>query len=163
MIVVAGPPGSGKTSSFPVTAFGVDAFNIDDRCAQILGSYRAIPRHAFERVDIYDSTALWSTPQLVATSHDGRIERHCASPLWFEKGARDARVLTLGGSAEVEPWQLVSMLLTNLTVRTDVDTKHNAPRYPETLSRSGIPNPRVPCARELCRSRDSSRFGTNDP
>ncbi|HKY40319.1 MAG TPA: zeta toxin family protein [Polyangiaceae bacterium] len=45
MVVVAGPPGSGKTSSFPVTAFGVDAFNIDDRCAQILGSYRAIPRH----------------------------------------------------------------------------------------------------------------------
>lgn len=44
MIVVAGPPGSGKTSSFPVTTFGVDAFNIDDRCAQILGSYRAIPR-----------------------------------------------------------------------------------------------------------------------
>lgn len=31
MIVVAGPPGSGKTSSFPVTAFGVDGFNIDDR------------------------------------------------------------------------------------------------------------------------------------
>ena len=41
---------------------------------------------AFERVDIYDSTARWSTPQLVATSHDGRIERHRASPLWFEKG-----------------------------------------------------------------------------
>lgn len=32
-----------KTSSFPVTVFGVDAFNIDDRCAQIRGSYRAIP------------------------------------------------------------------------------------------------------------------------
>jgi predicted ABC-type ATPase len=28
-----------------VTAFGVDGFNIDDRCAQSLGSYRAIPRH----------------------------------------------------------------------------------------------------------------------
>jgi predicted ABC-type ATPase len=27
-----------------VTAFGVDSFNIDDCCAQILGSYRAIPR-----------------------------------------------------------------------------------------------------------------------
>jgi predicted ABC-type ATPase len=164
-----------------VTAFGVDGFNIDDRCAQILGSYRAIPRHvrravaiecerfvqshieerhsfavettlrtraaieqahaarargfatemifvatdsidenlarilqraqggghgaserevraiheaslanlgaaieAFEHVDIYDSTALWSTPQLVATSHNGRIERHCAGPRWFE-------------------------------------------------------------------------------
>jgi predicted ABC-type ATPase len=44
MIVVAGPPGSGKTRFFPVTAFGVDSFNIDDRCAQIVGSYRAIPR-----------------------------------------------------------------------------------------------------------------------
>ena len=44
MIVIAGPPGSGKTRYFPVQAFGVDAFNIDDRCAQILGSYRAIPR-----------------------------------------------------------------------------------------------------------------------
>lgn len=43
MIVVAGPPGSGKTRYFPVTAFGIDSFNIDDRCAQILGSYRAIP------------------------------------------------------------------------------------------------------------------------
>jgi len=38
MIVVAGPPGSGKTRYFPVTAFGIDSFNIDDRCAQILGS-----------------------------------------------------------------------------------------------------------------------------
>jgi predicted ABC-type ATPase len=44
MIVIAGPPGSGKTRYFQVTAFGIDAFNIDDRCAQILGSYRAIPR-----------------------------------------------------------------------------------------------------------------------
>lgn len=45
MFVVAGPPGSGKTTAFPVTSFGVDAFNIDDRCAQVLGSYRAIPRN----------------------------------------------------------------------------------------------------------------------
>jgi predicted ABC-type ATPase len=44
MLIVAGPPGSGKTTFFPVTAFGVDSFNIDDRCAQILGSYRAISR-----------------------------------------------------------------------------------------------------------------------
>jgi hypothetical protein len=42
MLVVAGPPGSGKTTYFPVTAFGVDSFNVDDRCAQIVRSYRAI-------------------------------------------------------------------------------------------------------------------------
>ncbi len=189
MIVVAGPPGSGKTSSFPVTAFGVDAFNIDDRCAQILGSYRAIPRqvrravakecerfvqrhietnrsfavettlrtrvsieqaqlarirgfatemifvatdsideniarivqraqggghgaserevhaiHAaslanlsaaiegFERVDVYDSTAPWSAPRLVATSLDGQIERHVVSPGWLETAISIPRV-----------------------------------------------------------------------
>lgn len=42
MLVVAGPPGSGKSSSLPIGAFGADAFNIDDRCAQLVGSYRAI-------------------------------------------------------------------------------------------------------------------------
>jgi predicted ABC-type ATPase len=39
---------------------------------------------AFERVDIYDSTALWSTPQLVATSHDGRVDRLSNVPSWLE-------------------------------------------------------------------------------
>jgi hypothetical protein len=43
MLVVAGPPGSGKRTFFPIAAMGVDAFSIDDRCAQIVGSYRAIP------------------------------------------------------------------------------------------------------------------------
>ncbi len=44
MIVIAGPPGSGKTTAFPLDAMGIDAFNIDDRCAQLVGSYQAIPR-----------------------------------------------------------------------------------------------------------------------
>jgi predicted ABC-type ATPase len=180
MIVVAGPPGSGKTRFFPVTAFGVDAFNIDDRCAQILGSYRAIPRDVrravakecerfvldhiergkslavettlrttaaieqaelarkagfatemrfvatdsidenvarvlqraqagghgasereiraihqasvanlrtavgtFERVRVYDSTARWAPPQLVAVARGGRLVRRGASPGWL--------------------------------------------------------------------------------
>jgi len=44
MIVVAGPPGSGKSSVFPVAQTGVDHFNIDDRSAQLNGgSYRNIP------------------------------------------------------------------------------------------------------------------------
>jgi predicted ABC-type ATPase len=182
MVVVAGPPGSGKTTYFPVTALGVDAFNIDDRCAQILGSYRAISpdvRRAvakecerfvldhitrkisfavettlrttaaieqtvlarkegfatellfvatdsvdeniarvlqraqggghgaserdvraihessvanikvavatFERVRLYDSTARWTVPRLVASSHDGHAIRHGASPGWLDR------------------------------------------------------------------------------
>jgi len=39
---------------------------------------------AFERVDVYDSTALWSTPRLVATSHNSRIDRVGVSPSWLE-------------------------------------------------------------------------------
>ncbi len=40
MIVVAGPPGSGKSSAFPVSNFGVAYFNADDRTAELNdGSY----------------------------------------------------------------------------------------------------------------------------
>ncbi len=182
MIVVAGPPGSGKTTYFPVTAFHVDAFNIDDRCAQIQGSYRAISREVrravakecelfvrehmehrqsfavettlrttaaidqavlarkhgfvtqlrfvatdsiaenitrviqraqagghgaserdiraiheasimnlgkalgvFERVRVYDSTAPWLPPRLIATARDGQVVRHGTSPAWLER------------------------------------------------------------------------------
>ena len=43
MVVVAGPAGSGKTSNFPLRAFGVDFFNVDDRCAELDdGSYSGI-------------------------------------------------------------------------------------------------------------------------
>ena len=181
-MVVAGPPGSGKTTYFPVTAFGVDSFNIDDRCAQILGSYRSISRDvrravakecevfvrdhiarglsfavettlrtsaaieqaelarkqgfttqlrfvatdsieknvarvlqraqggghgaserairaihdasianlkkaidAFQRVRVYDSTAQWTTPRLVATARVGHVTLHGVSPAWLKR------------------------------------------------------------------------------
>jgi predicted ABC-type ATPase len=45
MFIVAGPPGSGKSTAFPVAGFGVDFFNADDRAAALnQGSYLAIPR-----------------------------------------------------------------------------------------------------------------------
>jgi predicted ABC-type ATPase len=37
MIVVAGPPGSGKSSLYPVSSFGVAYFNADDRAAELNG------------------------------------------------------------------------------------------------------------------------------
>jgi predicted ABC-type ATPase len=41
MIVVAGPPGSGKSALFPVHSFEIDYFNADDRSAQPNGgSYK---------------------------------------------------------------------------------------------------------------------------
>jgi predicted ABC-type ATPase len=45
MIVIAGPPGSGKSSIFPVSSFGVRYFNADDRAAELSGgSYIGIPK-----------------------------------------------------------------------------------------------------------------------
>lgn len=43
MIVIAGPPGSGKSSVFPVSKFDVPFFNADDRAASLnVGSYHGI-------------------------------------------------------------------------------------------------------------------------
>src|SRR5580698_3816883 len=43
MIVIAGPPGSGKSSLFPVSETNLDSFNADDIAAELNGgSYRNI-------------------------------------------------------------------------------------------------------------------------
>lgn len=88
MIVVAGPPGSGKTRYFPVTAFGVDAFNIDDRCAQILGSYRAIPRDVrravanecerfvLDHIERRESFAVETTLRTIAAIDQAKLARN---------------------------------------------------------------------------------------
>ena len=45
MIVVAGPPGSGKSSIFPLSQFGTKYFNADDRAAELNGgSYVGDPK-----------------------------------------------------------------------------------------------------------------------
>ena len=52
MYIVAGPPGSGKSTVFPVAVFGVEFFNADDRAAQInRGSYRGIPQSIRDQVN----------------------------------------------------------------------------------------------------------------
>jgi predicted ABC-type ATPase len=44
MVIIAGPPGSGKSVAFPVSSFGIDYFNADDRAAQLNNtSYQGIP------------------------------------------------------------------------------------------------------------------------
>ena len=57
MFIVAGPPGSGKSTAFPVAAFGVDYFNADDHAAALNnGSYRDIPRDVRSRVNVLFET-----------------------------------------------------------------------------------------------------------
>ena len=44
MVIVAGPPGAGKSSVFPLTDFADRVFNADDRAAALnAGSYEGIP------------------------------------------------------------------------------------------------------------------------
>jgi predicted ABC-type ATPase len=52
MIVIAGPPGSGKSTLFPVSTFGVDFFNADDRAAELNGgSYLRITSEIRQQVN----------------------------------------------------------------------------------------------------------------
>ena len=52
MIVVAGAPGSGKSTAFPVSGFGVAFFNADDRAAALNGgSYTGISRQIRQQVN----------------------------------------------------------------------------------------------------------------
>lgn len=43
MVVVAGPSGSGKSVRFRISDFGVDSFNVDERCRELHGSFQGIP------------------------------------------------------------------------------------------------------------------------
>ena len=53
MVIVAGPPGSGKTTRFPVADFEVDSFNADNRAAQLNdGSFRSISREIRSQVNV---------------------------------------------------------------------------------------------------------------
>jgi predicted ABC-type ATPase len=53
MIVIAGPPGSGKSSRFPLSAFGVEWFNADNRAAELnSGSFRKISNQIRAQVNV---------------------------------------------------------------------------------------------------------------
>ncbi len=52
MIVVAGPPGGGKSSIYPLARLGIRHFNADDRAAALNGgSYLGIPKQIRETVN----------------------------------------------------------------------------------------------------------------
>ena len=51
MHVIAGPPGSGKSTAFPVAEVGIDYFDADLRASQFHGSFQGISRQIRELVN----------------------------------------------------------------------------------------------------------------
>ncbi len=55
--------------------------------ASVANLRRAIA--TFDRVRVYDSTARWTAPRLVAVARAGRIARQGATPAWLEVALAD--------------------------------------------------------------------------
>jgi len=88
MTVVAGPPGSGKSSRFPLSSFQVDWFNADDRAAELnLGSYHNIS--AAIRAKVNREFEQWILDH-IQSRQSFAIETTLRSPITFQQ-ARLAR------------------------------------------------------------------------
>lgn len=90
MIVVAGPPGSGKSSLYPLTTFGCAYFNADDRAAELNGgSYIAIPVEVRRLVNReFEAFVMRSIEQRVSFA----IETTLRSDVTFEQARLAKRV-----------------------------------------------------------------------
>jgi hypothetical protein len=71
MIVVAGPPGSGKSSLYPLSSFNVEYFKADDRAAELNGGSYSCPCSGTNWVGVIDVTCIIYPP--IARSHCGEL------------------------------------------------------------------------------------------
>jgi len=88
MIVIAGPPGSGKSTAFPVSSFGVVFFNADDRAAALNhGLYAGISGQIRQQVNrLYEDFVI----DCVQRRESFAIETTLRSQVTFEQ-ARHAK------------------------------------------------------------------------
>lgn len=88
MVVIAGPPGSGKSTLYPVSSFGIASFNADDRAAELNGgSYvgisneiRSVVNQEFEAfilgsIERHEGFAIETTLRSEATFNQARLAR----------------------------------------------------------------------------------------
>ena len=90
MIVIAGPPGSGKSTAFPVASIGVAFFNADDRAAEWTGgSYQGISQSIRQIVNGEFAAFILDC---IARGESFAIETTLRSSVTFEQArlARDA-------------------------------------------------------------------------
>jgi predicted ABC-type ATPase len=83
MIVVAGPPGSGKSSRFPLSFYKVDWFNADDRAAELnRGSFHKISAEIRAQVSVEFQRCILDH---ISARQSFAIEITLRSPITFEQ------------------------------------------------------------------------------
>jgi len=123
MIVVAGPPGSGKSSAFPVSAFGVAFFNADDRAAELNGgSYHGISGKIRQTVNREFETFIHTQ---IDSGHSFAIETTLRSTVTFEQ-ARRARAA--GFVIEMRYLALRDFALHLERIKVHADARAGTPR-----------------------------------
>lgn len=123
MIVVAGPPGSGKSAAFPVSGFGVDFFNADDHAAVLnQGSYVDIPTRIRQQVNRLFEGFVWDHIQRKASC---AFETTLRSSITFEQTAA-ARSAGFNVEMSYLALETFSMHLERIGIRADKGG-HSAP------------------------------------
>jgi len=159
MFLVAGPPGSGKSTAFPVSGFGVDSFNADNRAAALnQGSYLHIPRTIRDRVNhLFEAFVADHIERRVSCAFETTLR----SSITFEQAALarragfvvDMRYLAL---------QTFAMHLERIKMRADMGG-HSAPvSILQAIYESSIGNlPRAVREMDLIRVYDNSGWGAS--
>ncbi len=83
MVIIAGPPGAGKSSLFALSDFAENVFNADDRAAELnSGSYRSIPLNVRSTVNREFEQFVHAN---IAAGTSFALETTLRSPVTFEQ------------------------------------------------------------------------------
>ena len=157
LIVIAGPPGSGKSTLFPVSAFGVDSFNADDRAAELNGgSYLRINTQIRQQVNREFESFISSH---IETRKSFAFETTLRTEITFEQ-ARAAREAGFEVEMRYVALNDFAMNLDRVRIRAD-QGGHSAPESVlRRIHEASIRNlGRAICEIDLLRVYDNSGWG----